>query len=159
ADDGTLTVAVGDATGHGLKASTMVTAAKSLFGAFAVQPDPTQIFHQTSDVLKRMNLRSLFMAMTIIKVKGERLTVGIAGMPPVLIYRASSGSVEEIAIRGMPLGSVANYPYRQQEMTIAAGDVLALMSDGLPERFNCDNEMLDYQPIKQAFATVADRSP
>lgn len=35
ADDGTLTVAVGDATGHGLKAGTFVTAMKSLFRTFA----------------------------------------------------------------------------------------------------------------------------
>ena len=34
-EDGTLTVAVGDATGHGLKAGSVVTATKSLFNAFA----------------------------------------------------------------------------------------------------------------------------
>src|SRR5262249_48274780 len=62
-DDGTLTVAIGDATGHGLKAGTVVTATKSLFEALAHQPDITHIFRQASCSLKRMNLRSLFMAM------------------------------------------------------------------------------------------------
>ncbi len=33
-EDGTLTIAVGDATGHGMRAGTMVTAAKTLFGIF-----------------------------------------------------------------------------------------------------------------------------
>ena len=32
-DDGTLTVAIGDATGHGMRAGTLVTATKSLFQA------------------------------------------------------------------------------------------------------------------------------
>src|SRR5207244_867290 len=83
-DDGTLTVAVGDATGHGLKAGTMVTAVKGLFEAFAQQPDLPHIFQQTSRALKRMNLRSLFMAMTMVKVKGDHARLSIAGMPPVL---------------------------------------------------------------------------
>src|SRR5581483_6193016 len=159
ADDGTLTVAVGDATGHGLKAGTMVTAVKGLFEAFAPEPDPVHIFQQTSRALKRMNLRSLFMAMTVVKVKGNRAGLSVAGMPPVLIYRAASGQVEEVALRGMPLGSVANYPYRQQELTLASGDVVVLMSDGLPERFNAQGEMLDYERTKHAFAAAADQSP
>jgi sigma-B regulation protein RsbU (phosphoserine phosphatase) len=137
----------------------MVTAAKSLFEAFAHEQDLVGIFRQTSGALKRMNMRSLFMAMTIIRVKGHQLTVSTAGMPPVLIYRASSGIVEEIEIRGIPLGSMANYPYKQQEITIGAGDVVALMSDGLPERFNVDNEMLDYPSTKRAFAVAARQSP
>jgi len=37
--DGTLTVVVGDATGHGMKAGTMVTATKSLFNILAPNPD------------------------------------------------------------------------------------------------------------------------
>jgi serine phosphatase RsbU (regulator of sigma subunit) len=159
AADGTLTVAVGDATGHGLKASTVVTATKSLFAAFAQQPDITHIFQQASQALKRMNLRSLFMAMAIIKIHDHRLLISSAGMPPVLIYRASNRSVEEIAIGGMPLGSVKNYPYRQQETTILLGDVIMLMSDGLPERFNGGGETLGYTRGSEILKEVAEQSP
>ena len=158
-EDGTLTVAVGDATGHGLKAGTMVTAVKSLFDTLAYHPDIPHIFERLSRTLKRMNLRGLFMAMTMVKVNGQQLSVSIAGMPPVLIYRAASGEVEEIAIRGIPLGSLTNYSYKQQEAVISTGDVVVLMSDGLPERFNQQREMLDYAPIKQTFAEIAGLSP
>lgn len=158
-NDGTLTVALGDATGHGLKAGTMVTAAKSLFEAFAQQPDLTHIFRQTSCALKRMNLRSLFMSMTMLKVKDNQLTVSMAGMPPVLIYRAASGMVEEIAIRGMPLGSITNFAYQQRELELGAGDAVILMSDGFPEMFNEDGEMLDYQRARTMLEEVAHQSP
>lgn len=153
-EDGTLTIAVGDATGHGLKAGTMVTAVKSLFDTLAYHPDITHIFYRLSRTLKRMNLRGLFMAMTIVKVSERKLSVSIAGMPPVLIYRAASGEVEELAIRGIPLGGLSNYQYQQREAALACGDVVLLMSDGLPERFNAQQEMLDYAPIKQTFAEV-----
>ncbi|MBL8208987.1 MAG: SpoIIE family protein phosphatase, partial [Blastocatellia bacterium] len=52
ADDGTLTVAVGDATGHGLKAGTVVTAMKSLFRTFAPEPELASVFTRSSRVLK-----------------------------------------------------------------------------------------------------------
>jgi serine phosphatase RsbU (regulator of sigma subunit) len=154
-EDGTLTVAVGDATGHGLKAGTLVASVKSLFVSLADHPDITHVFARMSRVLKEMKLRGLFMAMTVAKVRGDQLRVSIAGMPPVLICRAPTGAVEEIAIRALPLGGLANYQYRQQELTLAAGDVIVLMSDGLPERFNAEGEMLDDMRIHQTLAVIA----
>ena len=158
-EDGTLTVAVGDATGHGLKAGTMVTATKSLFDTLAYHPDITHIFDRLSRTLKRMNLRGLFMAMTMVKVKGKQLSVSIAGMPPVLIYRALTGAVEEIALQALPLGGITGYQYKQAEATLNAGDVVVLLSDGLPERFNPQDEMFDYDATKRALAEAASQSP
>jgi serine phosphatase RsbU (regulator of sigma subunit) len=83
------------------------------------------------------------MAMTMVKVKGRHLSVSIAGMPPVLIYRALNGSVEEVELRALPLGGLTKYQYRQQELTLMVGNVVALLSDGMPERFNPHGERLD----------------
>src|SRR5262245_42913963 len=159
ADDGTLTVAVGDATGHGLKAGTVVTAMKSLFRTFAAEPEIVPVFNQSSRVLKEMNLRSLFMGLTMIKLNGGRMKISSAGMPPVLIYRAETGLVEEVLIKAMPLGSVSGYPYRERELTLGCGDVVILMSDGLPERFNYAGEMFDYSRTKESLARVAALAP
>jgi serine phosphatase RsbU (regulator of sigma subunit) len=158
-EDGALTVAVGDATGHGLKAGTMVAAVKGLFVTLAHHPDIPQTFNRLSRTLKQMNMRGLFMAMTIAKVRRDSLTVSIAGMPPVWIYRAASGEVEEVALRAVPLGGMLNYQYKVRELAIAPGDVVVLMSDGLPERFNTENEMLDYGATRDALAAAAHRAP
>ena len=158
-EDGTLTVAVGDATGHGMKAGTLVASIKSLFISLAYHPDIPHIFERISRVLKEMKLRGLFMAMTMVKVKGDQLAVSIAGMPPVLIYRAASDAVEEVALRAMPLGGLASYQYKQAELTLACCDVVVLMSDGVPERFNAAGEMLDYAATKRALAEAAGGCP
>src|SRR5262249_2347773 len=126
AADGTLTIAVGDATGHGLKAGTVVTAMKSLFRTYAEEPDAAEVLKQASRVLKEMNLRPLFMALTMTKVQGYRLTVAGAGMPPMLLFRSAAREVEEVPLKGMPLGSVRDYPYRQQELSLAPGDAVVL---------------------------------
>jgi serine phosphatase RsbU (regulator of sigma subunit) len=159
ADDGTLTVAVGDATGHGLKAGTVVTAMKSLFRTFAAEPEIVPVFDRSSRVLKEMNLRSLFMGLTMIKLNGRRMRISSAGMPPALIYRAETGSVEEVIIKAMPLGSVTGYAYRERELTLGCGDVVVLMSDGLPERFNRAGEMFDYSRTKESLTEAAALAP
>jgi len=148
-DDGTLTIAVGDATGHGLKAGTMVASVKSLFVTLAYHPDIPHIFTRLSQTLKQMNLRGLFMAMTIAKVKENRLTISLAGMPPVWLYRAAAQQIEDIALQQLPLGGVTKYVYQQREYELASGDVVVLLSDGLPERFNPTGEMLEDEAAKQ----------
>ncbi|MBD0371872.1 MAG: SpoIIE family protein phosphatase [Pyrinomonadaceae bacterium] len=158
-DDGTLTVAVGDATGHGLKAGSVVTATKSLFNAFAAEPNISSILEQSNLALKKMNLRGLYMAMTMLKVKDRKLLVSVAGMPPMLIYRAATRRVEEVVIRAMPLGSVRNFHYLQHETSLSAGDTVVLMSDGFAERFNPKGEMLDYEKAKEVLAEIAGGSP
>lgn len=156
---GTLTIAVGDATGHGLKAGTVVTAIKSLFRTFAPATELVSILSQSSHVLKEMNLRSLFMAMTVVRIEGYKLKISSAGMPPLLIYRAITGAVEEVFIKALPLGSVRNYPWREEELTFDPGDVIMLMSDGWPERFNADNEMLGYARASETLAEAAHLAP
>lgn len=158
-DDGTLTVAVGDATGHGLRAGSVVTATKSLFNAFAKEASLSHILRQTSEALKGMNLRGLYMAVIMLKVKGSRLSASAAGMPPMLIYRHDTKQIEELIIKAMPLGSVKNFPYQQQETSIAAGDTIVLMSDGFAERFNPQGELLDYERAKEVLAEIATGSP
>jgi sigma-B regulation protein RsbU (phosphoserine phosphatase) len=158
-DNGVLTVVVGDATGHGLKAGTVVTAMKSLFRTFASEDDLILVFNQSSRVLKEMNLRSLFMGLTMIKIAGACFRIATAGMPPALIYRAEKGLVEEALIKAPPLGSISNYQYREQECALDRGDVVVLMSDGFPERFNQDGEMFDYSRAKQSLVEAASGPP
>ena len=158
-EDGTLTIAIGDATSHGLKAGTMVAATKSLFNHLAERSSLVETLNDASRALKLMNLRSLFMALTLVRVQGDRLHCSVAGMPPILIYRAARQIVEEVPLRGAPLGAVSSYVYHQAEITLAPNDVVLLMSDGLPERFNPASELFEYERTKTALSTHACAAP
>jgi serine phosphatase RsbU (regulator of sigma subunit) len=158
-EDGTLTVAVGDATGHGLKAGSVVTATKSLLNAFAGEADITRIFQRISAALKKMNLRGLFMAMAMLKIKGHRAEIGIAGMPPVLIYRSETKRVEEISIKALPLGAAAKFVYQKQEIRLFEGDCLLMLSDGFPEMFNSADEMLGFEKAAEILPEIAHKAP
>ena len=85
ADDGTLTIAIGDATGHGAQAGTMVTATKSLFSLLAHEPDLKRVLHKAALALKRMALPRLYMALALAKLRGQTLELAGVGMPPALV--------------------------------------------------------------------------
>jgi len=159
--DGTLTLAIGDATGHGVKAGTMVAATKSLFTVIAQDmhnPSAVGVLKPTSPVLKRMNLKAMFMALMVTRLNYDNGTVrGLvanAGMPSALIFRAAHQTVEELLLKSMPLGTMTNFPYQERPFTLHTGDVLILMSDGFPERFNERGEILGYD-VAQTICTNA----
>ena len=159
AGDGTLTIAIGDATGHGMNAGTMVGIVKGLFMSHANEAYIPAIFKKVSRTIECMNLGMLYMAMTLIKFKENKMKISAAGMPPAFVFRADSKKLEEILIKGHPLGGVRDFPYKQEEIELRPGDALVLMSDGLPERFNDAGETLDYPGAKKLVEEVANQSP
>lgn len=159
AADGTLTLTLGDATGHGLQSGTIVTATKSLFLSLAGNPSIAETFTVMSRSLKDMNLKRMGMAMAMLKLRGNALQVASAGIPPMLLYRAATGEVEEVELAGMPLGLSTAFPYQEREFVLATGDTLVLMSDGLPERLNAADDELGYERMQALFADVADWAP
>jgi serine phosphatase RsbU (regulator of sigma subunit) len=152
--NGTLTIAVGDATGHGVNAGTMVAVIKSLFGEFAENENITETFNKYTTFIKSMNLGNLYMAMTIAKMNNGKMTISSAGMPPVLIYRAQTKKVEEIILKGMPLGGFLNYPYAQVEIELGMNDLVIFMSDGLPEMFNKNDQIFSYEKTREEFESA-----
>ena len=158
-DDGMLTVVLGDATGHGMAAGVVVTAAKMLFQSFGHQPNMVETFTAISRNFKGLNLKRMGIAMNMVKIKDHTMQVSSAGNPPVLLYRAAANRVEEILIPGLPLGLSDMGRYEQQIFELAPGDTILLMSDGLPERFNSADEEFGYPRVEGLFADVATEEP
>jgi len=158
AENGTLTLVIGDATGHGMKAGIMVSIIKSLFIAYGADTEMRTFFKKCTQTIRKMRLGNLYMALMLVKIKNNKLIASAAGMPPILIYRHKTEKVEEIIIKGMPLGGPVNFPYKKNETKLAAGDTILLMSDGFPELFNDTNEMLDYPRIKGIFKETAHKA-
>jgi serine phosphatase RsbU (regulator of sigma subunit)/ligand-binding sensor domain-containing protein len=157
--DGTLIVAIGDATGHGMKAGTIVSMVKALFASGGSRLDMKTYFDQSSDALKGIELGRLMMAFMMIKIKSNKIEIANAGMPPLYIYRKQSKVIEEILIKGMPLGAIKDFPYETRETEITPGDTLLLLSDGLPELQNEMNEHYGYSRIKEVFEKSAEKEP
>ncbi len=158
-EDGAFTLAVGDATGHGARAGTLVTAAKSLFMARAAGTPLASFLAEANRAIKCMDLGRMAMALTVARIDGRRLTLAAAGMPPALVHRAGTGAVEELAAPGLPLGSLADCAYCEVTTELFPGDTVLLMSDGFPELRDAAGEPLGYGRAQAIFAASAAKQP
>jgi len=149
-----LAATIGDATGHGAKAGTMVTVVKTLFAGYDGSREPSDFLHDAADKIKRMDLGRMAMALSLARFEKRRLTVTSAGMPPVLVHRSATNTVEEIALSATPLGTLGN-DYHQVSVTLAEGDTVLFLSDGFPELMNEAGQQLGYVGASEAFAAAA----
>ena len=146
-EDGTLTTVVGDATGHGVKAGVMVTAIKSMFISNSQHEEIPSMFKHFSKSIRELNLEYMYMCLAILKIKGYKMRLASAGIPPVLLHRKKQNSLEYITLKGLPLGTITEYPYEERKIDLFPGDTIIAMSDGYPELFNQNDEMLGYDNI------------
>jgi serine phosphatase RsbU (regulator of sigma subunit) len=156
--DDVLIAAVGDATGHGARAGTMVTVIKSLFSAASSDTRLNGFLEDAGSAIRRMELGRMAMALVLARLEGSTLTLSSAGMPPPLLARAGSGKVEEIDLTGMPLGGLAS-SYREVETSVLPGDTLLLMSDGFPELPNVEGDPIGYDRVQEIFEASAAKFP
>jgi serine phosphatase RsbU (regulator of sigma subunit) len=156
--DGALVVVVGDATGHGARAGTMVTVVKSLFSAHPPEGKLGEFLGEANHTVRKMELGRMAMALCLARLNNGRMTFSSAGMPPALVRRAGDSRVEELATPGMPLGGLAD-GYGELEIDLASGDLVVLMSDGLPELPDADGEPLGYERVSQVVAEAPSGTP
>jgi sigma-B regulation protein RsbU (phosphoserine phosphatase) len=120
--------------------------------------DLTEILKKVSFALKKMNLPGLYMALGIARITGSRVELVGSGLPSALVYRAADGSIEEFALKGAPLGSFLNFPYKTTEFNLGPEDAIVMLTDGFPELFSPDREMLGYERAAGLLAEYGSRS-
>ncbi len=158
-DDGTLIVGVGDATGHGMQAGTIVTLLKGLFTSEVSKKELLTFLNDTSNTIKGIELGRLMMAFSLLKIRRNHLQFSSAGMPPMYLFRKETNIVEEINLKGMPLGAIRNFEYKLYETELKSGDCILLLSDGYPELENSKNEQIGYEKLKTQFAEIGEKHP
>lgn len=157
--DGTLTVILGDATGHGMMSGMMVSIMKSLFMSDRTHKEIKPFFENASTSIKDMQLGRLMMALTCVQINMDRIITANAGMPPLFIYRKNLQKIEEVSINNMPLGAIKTISYDVAEIPVEPGDTLLMMSDGFAELRNREMEIYGYRRARNNFEEVANREP
>ena len=149
-----LSVTIGDATGHGAKAGTMVTVVKTLFAGYDGATAPATFLADAAEKIKRMDLGRMAMALSLARFDEGTLTIASAGMPPVLIHRGATAVVDEIILAATPLGTFGS-DYPQAEVALESGDTVLFLTDGFPELMNDASQQLGYTGALDAFTEAA----
>jgi len=145
-DKGEFFAVCGDATGHGTTSGMMVSIIKSALNSLPVLP-VNKVLEELNRIVKKINLKRIKMSLVISQISKDKIILSSAAMPPVYFYNTKTKKCEEILIQGLPLGGLKNETYNILTKDFNKNDILVMLSDGLPEAVNKNNEMYDYQRI------------
>ena len=157
-DDGGWLAICGDATGHGLTSGNVVSITKTAMSSL-VNEEPVTTLNSLNTTLLKMNIGLNRMCLNIANIGKDSIKFSSAGMPPAYYYSAEKGELEEVLVGALPLGSLPGAIHMEQEISFKnSGDILVMMSDGLPEAENMDDEMVGYDRTEEKIRSLADKS-
>ncbi|MGZ4756650.1 MAG: PP2C family protein-serine/threonine phosphatase [Acidimicrobiia bacterium] len=134
-DDGQLLFVVGDVSGRGLRAATIMASLRYAIHAYAAQGDsPTDILTKLSKLLADGGNDGFATVLCgTIDVDTREVTIASAGhLPPLLITNAEAELVT--ILTGVPVGVLRPVPYRSVTISMPPHATLLVFTDGLIER-------------------------
>ena len=147
----------GDATGHGVVSGIMVSVTKA--GLNGIQmADPSTILNNLNSIVKRVNFGRLRMSLSVAKINNGSIELSSAAMPPTYYYSAKNKIVEEILVPNLPLGGIEGEKFDGVKKDFKKGDVVVMISDGLPELPNKEDILLDYPKVLECIKNNCNES-
>jgi serine phosphatase RsbU (regulator of sigma subunit) len=156
--DGRVLVVVGDVSGKGLGAALLVSSLLPLLrGLAGPGMEPSALVARLDEVLFAVTepIRYATLFLGVLDPATGHLAYVNAGHNPPYLVRAD-GTVEELPPGGPPVALLGEGDWKCREVTLAAGDLLALYSDGIPEAWNAEDE--DYTDARLRDLLAASRT-
>ncbi len=151
-DSGQLVFVIGDVSGHGVSAGTLVTMSKScIFNQLRTSHAVEQVMSAMNEMVYGALAEKLLMTLcyAIIDPAAGKLVYSIAGHPFPYHVHAADGTLSELDISAYPLGVTRKARFRTAEVNFAPGDSFVFFSDGIVEAQNPENEQWGFERFEQ----------
>jgi HAMP domain-containing protein len=161
-DDQNHLIYLGDVTGHGVPASLVVAITNSLFYTMLEFFKNTKdIIVHTNKILKAKTEANMFVTAVLCNWNTTTNTFRYtsAGHEQIIHYHAADQSVSLCPAGGMALGMLPDISalVQEQEVKVADNDVLFLYSDGIPEAWKNEKEMLGMKTFQNIIQTICQK--
>jgi CheY-like chemotaxis protein len=159
---GDMHVLLGDFTGHGLPAAVgAMPLAEVFYGMTAKGYGLSETLREMNAKLKRILPVDMFCCATMLCLSFQRRSVEVwnGGMPDGYLHSIASGERTPITARHLPLGvlSAQTFDDRTEVLPMAVGDRIFLLSDGVIDTCDANEQLFGVQRLQQVFA--ANREP
>lgn len=150
-DDGTVAVALADATGHGIAAALVMSETRALLRAAVRQTaDLVRVVREVNDLLclDLPDGRFSTAFFGILSASDRSIRFVSAGQGPILHHDARAGIVRSLPTHGLPLGIMPGASYdAESHLPLATGDSLVLLTDGFYEWQRADGEQFGEERV------------
>ena len=149
-DNGELVLLVGDVSGKGMGAallmSSTLSSARVLYDVCA---GPLAFVRRLNAIVHRGSDSRSFVTLFVgwLDPASGRLRYVNAGHPEPQLVRA--GALRTLEATGIPVGMMADFAWAESEVTLDAGETLAVFSDGIPEAQRGE-EFFDFERLVAA---------
>ncbi|MCT8959712.1 fused response regulator/phosphatase [Pseudomonas veronii] len=159
---GDMHVLLGDFTGHGLPAAVgAMPLAEVFYGMTAKGYGLTQILREMNAKLKRILPVDMFCCAALLCLSTQRRVVEVwnGGMPDGYVHEVATGKRTPLVSRHLPLGvlSAQAFEDRTEVWPMALGDRVFLLSDGVLDTADANEQLFGAERLQQVFA--ANREP
>jgi serine phosphatase RsbU (regulator of sigma subunit) len=148
-----------DVSGHGIPAGVLMGMVKSsvrqaLLAKFSVP----EVLDSVNAVLPAVKEPDMFVTLAGLRFDGSNVAeFTLAGHPPLLHYQSSTQNVTRHAMIQYPLGLMPQGDYVSERVACSTGDVFVLVTDGLIEALNKQDEEFGLQRVERLIVQNASR--
>ncbi len=158
--DGSLGLACGDVSGHGLTSGIVMAMAKAaLLVQVGYDASPRRVLEVLNDTVMKTAPKRILMTFFfgVLDLTERRLVYSSAGHLDPYVYRAKTGRIEALSAWGFPLGVKRRTPFAEHEARFDPGDRLVLYSDGLIEALDDGGEPFGFARFEALLAKNGSR--
>ncbi len=151
---------IADVAGHGIHAGVFMGMVKSSARTALLRPGPLeQLLVDLNRVLFDIKAgSSTYVTFCCVRCREEgEIEYALAGHGPILHYHARTKSVSFLGMEQFPLGLFSNAQFESRRAKLETGDILALLTDGLPEVANAQDEQFGLERIGEILSEGAER--
>ncbi len=159
-DDNRLAFVIGDVSGHGLSAGTLVSMTKScLFNQFRVDNSVGAVLTAMNDMLRGALSERLLMTFcyAVFDTDTRRIDYSVAGHP-FPYHLSAAGELSELELPAYPLGARARNDFKQQSLAYGPGDLFVFYSDGIVEGLNPEGDQYGFERFEESIRRQAGRA-
>ena len=148
-NDGKLSIAVGDVSGHGLgPALHMVQARAFLRSAIDSHDDEVGVLRRLNDLLMQNRSDDFFLTLFLASLDPASRTLNYAGAGHEARLLRRDGRIDELPSTGIVLGVLDELTIENAEPTqLDSGDILLIATDGLMETYSRNREIFGWRRV------------
>jgi two-component system CheB/CheR fusion protein len=153
-------ILIGDVSGKGVKAATLTSLVKNSIRALAYEHEsPAEILTKISALILKSTTAFSFVTLVfcVLDTVTGYLTYANAGHTEGIIRR-TDGGIDRLLVHSPLAGAFSNTTFAQGDMTLTAGDLLVLYTDGVTEARR-DGEMFGIERLSAFIEHLSDVRP
>jgi sigma-B regulation protein RsbU (phosphoserine phosphatase) len=140
-----------DVSGHGVPSGVLMAMVKSAVRMrLAASSEPQALLEDLNRVISELTAPEMFVTLALVSLeKSNDLHYVTAGHLPILHFRSATGSICELSTPNPPIGMFKEQKFATSHVEFASGDIAVLLTDGLTETANEDEEEYGLERVKQ----------